>query len=230
DKESIEDHFDKSIELELALEEKGKHDLLELVREISGMIDIHYIRQKEPKGLGHAISCASSFIADEPFAVLLGDDVVHADEPVIGQMMDVYDRRQEPIIGVQQVPGEDVDKYGIVRYDEQEGRTYRVQDLIEKPSREEAPSNLAILGRYIITPDIFPILEETDPGKGGEIQLTDALKTLSNRRSVYAYNFKGKRYDIGNKMGFLKATVEFALRRDDFKDEFREFLKEVVAE
>lgn len=228
DKESIEDHFDKSVELELALAEKGKDDLLELVREISSMIDVHYIRQKEPKGLGHAIACASSFIGDEPFAVLLGDDIVYAHEPVIGQMMAVYEKRQEPIIGVQQVPGEDVNKYGIVKYDKQEGCTYRVQDLIEKPDRDQAPSNLAILGRYIITPDIFPILEETEPGKGGEIQLTDALKTLADKRPVYAYNFKGKRYDIGNKMGFIKATVEFALRRDDLKDEFREFLQDVV--
>lgn len=228
DKGSIEDHFDKSIELELALKEKGQDEMLDLVQDISNLVDIHYIRQKQPLGLGHAIYCARTFINDEPFAVLLGDDVVVSREPAIGQMMEIMEDNIEPVLGVQPVPPAEVNKYGIVDYIKKEGRVYQVKDMIEKPSREQAPSHLAILGRYIITPDIFPILENTEPGRGGEIQLTDALRTLSQKRNMKAYNFKGKRYDIGNKMGFLKATVEFALRREDLREEFREYLKELV--
>ena len=226
-KGSIEDHFDKSIELELALKKKGKDDLLDLVQDISNLVDIHYVRQKQPRGLGHAIYCAKTFINHEPFAVLLGDDVVVSKEPVIGQMMKKYEEKEQPILGVQKVPKKDVSKYGIVKYSENMDRLYKVEDLVEKPARSEAPSNLAILGRYIITPDIFPILEQTDPGKGGEIQLTDALETLAHKREVAAYNFKGRRYDIGNKLGFLKATVEFALDRDDLNKEFADYLSEL---
>ncbi|MFW6308754.1 MAG: UTP--glucose-1-phosphate uridylyltransferase GalU [bacterium] len=229
-KGSIEDHFDKSIELELALKEKGKDDLLDLVQDISNLVDIHYIRQKQPKGLGDAIYCARTFINSEPFAVLLGDDVVVADKPVIGQMMELAETTETPVLGVQRVAETDVCKYGIVDYESQEDRVYQVKDLVGKPPLEEAPSNLAILGRYIITPDIFPVLADTEPGKQGEIQLTDALQTLVQKRRMQAYNFKGKRYDIGNKMGFLKATVEFALMRDDLKDDFKKYLQELREE
>ncbi|MTI59245.1 MAG: UTP--glucose-1-phosphate uridylyltransferase GalU [Firmicutes bacterium] len=227
-KRAIEDHFDKSLELEFALKEKGKDELLSLVEEISNLVDIHYVRQKEPKGLGHAIYCARTFIGDEPFAVLLGDDVMTAEESVIGQMMKVFAEKSNPVLGVQQVAKKDVDKYGIVKYSSQTDRVYQVDDLIEKPALDEAPSNLAILGRYIITPDIFPILAETKPGRNNEIQLTDALQELARKRQVYAYDFLGKRYDVGNKMGFLQATVEFALNRDDLGGKFRKYLEDVL--
>ncbi len=229
-KRAIEDHFDKSIELELALEKKGKNELLKMVQDISNLVNIHYVRQKEPRGLGHAIYCARTFIGDEPFAVLLGDDVMTAKKPVIGQMIQLFNSRKEPIIGVQEVPHQEVDKYGIVKYSRQEDRLYQIEDLIEKPALDSAPSNLAIMGRYIITPDIFPILAETEPGRNNEIQLTDGLKELLQRRQLFAYNFEGKRYDVGDKMGFLQATVEFALSRKDLKDEFHTYLKELLDE
>ncbi|TJX13881.1 UTP--glucose-1-phosphate uridylyltransferase GalU [Tissierella creatinini] len=228
-KKSIEDHFDKSVELELELEKAGKTELLDEVRKISDMVNIHYIRQKEPKGLGHAIHCAKSFIGNEPFAVLLGDDIVYSEKPCLKQMIEVYDEYKTTILGVQEVPTEDVNKYGIVDAKLIEDRIYKVKGLIEKPSVDSAPSNIAILGRYIINPAIFEILEHTQPGKGGEIQLTDGLKTLSQKEAMYAYNFVGQRYDVGDKIGFLKATVEFALRRDDLKEGFMDFLKEIVA-
>lgn len=230
-KDSIADHFDKSSELERALEEKGKQDLLTEVRDISSMIDIHYIRQKEALGLGHAISYARTFVGDDPFTVILGDDIVITDpdtRPAVGQMMNIYEETENPLIGVQQVPETDVDKYGIVNYKSRDGRRYRVKELIEKPTVAEAPSRLAILGRYVITPDIFPILEQTEPGQGGEIQLTDALQTLAQQRQLDAYNFIGNRYDVGNKPGYLRATVEFALNREDLGAEFRRYLKELV--
>src|SRR5690554_3022654 len=227
-KRAIEDHFDKSIELELALEEKGKNELLEMVNRISNMVNIHYIRQKEPQGLGQAIHCARTFIGNEPFAVLLGDDVMQAEKAVIGQMMEIFQEKQEPVIGVQKVPESDVSSYGIVKYSQQEGKLFQVEDLIEKPALKEAPSNLAILGRYIITPDIFPILDRTKPGRNNEIQLTDALKELAGQRPIYAYDFAGKRYDVGNKIGFLKATVEFALKREDLGQEFHDYLKNLI--
>lgn len=227
-KRAIENHFDKSLKLELALEEKGKDDLLKMVRNISEMVDIHYVRQKEAKGLGHAIYCARTFVGNEPFAVLLGDDVMVAEQPVIGQMIDIFDKENHPVIGVQKVPEKDVCKYGIIKYTELQGREYLISDLIEKPTIEEAPSNLAILGRYIITPDIFDILAETKPGRKDEIQLTDALKTLLKKRSIRGYDFIGKRYDVGNKLGFLKATVEFALKRDDLNEEFSKYLRELI--
>ncbi|AOY75544.1 UTP--glucose-1-phosphate uridylyltransferase GalU [Clostridium formicaceticum] len=227
-KKSIEDHFDKSIELELELEKKGKDDLLEEIRKISDMVNIHYIRQKEPKGLGHAIYCAKSFIGDEPFAVLLGDDIVDAKVPCLKQMIEVYNEYKTTILGVQRVPMEDVDKYGIVAGKHIEDRVYKVKDLVEKPAVPEAPSDVAILGRYIISPEIFNVLENTAPGKGGEIQLTDALKVLAQKEAMYAYNFKGKRYDVGDKLGFLQATVEFALKREDLKEEFYQYLTGIV--
>ncbi|SFH91295.1 UDP-glucose pyrophosphorylase [Tindallia magadiensis] len=225
-KQSIEDHFDKSIELELELEKKGKDDLLQIVKNISDMVNIHYIRQKEPKGLGHAIYCAKSFIGNEPFAVMLGDDIVDAKTPCLQQMTSVYNEYKTTILGVQEVPRLEVDKYGIVNGKSIEDNVYKVKDLIEKPAIEEAPTNIAILGRYIISPSIFSTLEHTKPGKGGEIQLTDALKTLARQEAMYAYIFEGKRYDVGDKMGFLQATVEFALKREDLKEPFKQYLKE----
>ncbi|KKC30298.1 MAG: UTP--glucose-1-phosphate uridylyltransferase GalU [Caldanaerobacter subterraneus] len=227
-KRAIEDHFDKSVELELELKKKNQESLLSLVEDISNMVNIHYIRQKEPKGLGHAIYCAKSFVGNEPFAVLLGDDVVDAKVPVLKQMIEQFERYNCTIIGVQEVPEEDVHKYGIVSGTFIEDRLYKVNDLIEKPRREEAPSNIAILGRYIITPRIFEILEHTPPGRGGEIQLTDALKTLLNYEAIYAYNFIGKRYDVGDKLGYLMATVEYALKREDLREPFKRYLLSIT--
>jgi len=227
-KSSIENHFDRSIELELELERAGKDSILEEIRKISDMANIHYIRQKEPRGLGHAIHCAKSFIADEPFAVLLGDDIVYNEKPCLKQMIEVYDEYKTTILGVQEVPYEDVGKYGIIDGNHIEEKVYKVRNLVEKPSVENAPSNIAILGRYIINPAIFQAIEETMPGKNGEIQLTDALKILSQREAMYAYVFEGKRYDVGDKQGFLEATIEFALRREDLRDEFLRYLQNVV--
>ncbi len=227
-KRAIEDHFDKSVELEIELEEKNKKELLTLVREISNLAKIHYIRQKEPRGLGHAISCAKTFVGNEPFAVMLGDDIVDSEVPCLKQLIDCYNEFKTTILGVQTVPDEEVSKYGIVKGIEIEDRVYKVKDLIEKPKKEEAPSNIAILGRYILTPQIFDILEQTTAGNGGEIQLTDALRRLIGEEAIYAYNFKGRRYDVGDKMGFLQATVEFALKREELREPFREYLKSIV--
>ena len=224
-KKSIEDHFDRSVELELELEQKGKTEMLEMVQDISNMVNIHYIRQKEPKGLGHAVHCAKSFIGNEPFAVLLGDDIVDAETPCLKQMIDVYDEYKTSILGVQEVAKENVDKYGILDVKYIEDRVYKVKDMVEKPSVEDAPSNIAILGRYIITPEIFNILENQEAGKGGEIQLTDALQTLATKEAIYAYNFEGRRYDVGDKLGFLEATVDFALKRPELRDDFMAFLE-----
>ncbi|MBN8048530.1 UTP--glucose-1-phosphate uridylyltransferase GalU [Paraclostridium bifermentans] len=229
-KKSIEDHFDKSVELELELQQKGKTEMLEMVQEISNMVNIHYIRQKEPKGLGHAIHCAKSFIGDEPFAVLLGDDIVDSDTPCLKQLIDAYDEYKTSILGVQEVAKEDTNKYGILDCKYIEDRVYKVKDMIEKPNVEEAPSNIAILGRYIITPAIFEILENQAPGKGGEIQLTDALKTLASHEAIYAYNFEGRRYDVGDKLGFLEATIDFALKRDNLKDGLINYMQNIVKE
>lgn len=224
-KKSIEDHFDRSVELEMELEKAGKEEMLEMIKKISDMADIHYIRQKEPRGLGHAIYCAKSFVGDEPFAVMLGDDVVDSKVPCLKQLMDCFNEYQTTILGVQEVNANDVNKYGIVDGIYIEDRVYKVKELVEKPSLEEAPSNVAILGRYIITPQIFEILENTKPGKGNEIQLTDALQTLISNEAMYAYIFEGKRYDVGDKLGFLEATVEFALKKEGLRDKFIEYLK-----
>lgn len=230
-KKSIEDHFDRSVELELELSKAGKDEMLEMVHDISEMVDIHYIRQKEPKGLGHAIHCAKAFVGDEPFAILLGDDIVYNDEkPCLKQLIDCYDEYKTSILGVQTVPEENVSKYGIVDGIQIEDRVCKVKGLVEKPNVEDAPSNVAILGRYIVTPKIFEILERTKPGKGNEIQLTDALLELINEEAMYAYNFEGRRYDVGDKLGFLQATVEYALRRDELKDEFMDYLKNLSFE
>jgi UTP--glucose-1-phosphate uridylyltransferase len=227
-KTSIENHFDKSVELELELERKGKNELLVEVKKISDMANIHYIRQKEPKGLGHAIYCAKSFIGQEPFAVLLGDDIVYARKPCLKQMIEVYDRYQSSILGVQEVEREDVSKYGIVDGVKLEERVFRVKGLVEKPDVEKAPSRIAILGRYIISPAIFEILAHTRPGKGDEIQLTDALQELAQKEESYAYIFEGRRYDVGDRQGFLEATVEYALRREDLREEFLNYLVKVT--
>ncbi|WP_415323963.1 UTP--glucose-1-phosphate uridylyltransferase GalU [Clostridium perfringens] len=224
-KKCIEDHFDKSVELEMELEKSGKNELLDLVRDISDMVDIHYIRQKEPRGLGHAIYCAKTFVGDEPFAILLGDDVVYNEEkPCLKQLIDCYNEYKTSVLGVQTVPESHVSKYGIVDGKYIEGKVYKVKGLVEKPSVEEAPSNVAILGRYIVTPRIFDILENTKPGKGGEIQLTDALLELMGQEAMYAYDFEGRRYDVGDKLGFLEATVEYALRRPELREGFVEYL------
>lgn len=223
-KKSIEDHFDKSVELEMELEKSGKKEMLELVRGISDMVDIHYIRQKEPRGLGHAINCAKSFVGNEPFAVMLGDDVVDSEVPCLKQLINCFNEYKTTILGVQTVEFDSVNKYGIIDGLPIENRVYKVKKLVEKPSVEEAPSNIAILGRYIITPQIFKILENTKPGKGNEIQLTDALETLIKSEAMYAYNFEGRRYDVGDKLGFLEATVEFALKREGLREEFIEYL------
>ncbi|ALB47616.1 UTP--glucose-1-phosphate uridylyltransferase GalU [Clostridium beijerinckii] len=228
-KKCIEDHFDKSVELEMELEKNHKDQLLELVRNISDMVDIHYIRQKEPKGLGHAIYCAKSFVGDEPFAILLGDDIVYNEgKPCLKQLIDCYDQYKTTILGVQSVDVENVSKYGIVDGVEIEDRVCKVKDLIEKPSQEDAPSNTAILGRYIVTPEIFKILKNVKPGKGNEIQLTDALLELLKTEAIYAYNFEGRRYDVGDKLGFLEATVEYALRKPQLKDEFIGYLRSLI--
>ena len=227
-KRAIEDHFDYSPELERELEKKGKLDVLENLRKISDMVNIQYIRQQTPKGLGHAVLCAKNFVGNEPFAVLLGDDVVDSHVPCLKQLMQVYERYNSTVLGVQQVAWEDVNKYGIVSGEVMEDGIHKVKTLFEKPDREIAPSNVAILGRYIITPDIFPILEKTEPGAGLEIQLTDALKELARHKAVYAYEFAGCRYDVGDKLGFLKATVEMALKRPDLHDDFSAYLKSLT--
>ena len=227
-KKSIEDHFDKSVELEMELEKAGKQEMLDMVRRISDMVDIHYIRQKEPRGLGHAIHCAKSFVGNEPFAEMLGDDVVDSEVPCLKQLIDCFNEYKTTILGVQTVDPKNVDKYGIVDGLHIEDRVYKVKRLVEKPSVDEAPSNVAILGRYIITPQIFEILENTAPGKGNEIQLTDALETLIKNEAMYAYDFEGRRYDVGDKLGFLQATVEYALRKEELRDGFIEYLKTII--
>ncbi|MBP3917167.1 UTP--glucose-1-phosphate uridylyltransferase GalU [Clostridium sp.] len=228
-KKSIEDHFDKSVELEMELEKSGKLEMLELVREISDMVTIYFVRQKEPKGLGHAIHCAKSFVSDEPFAVLLGDDVVYNEgKPCLKQLIDCYEEYGTSVLGVQTVPTTDISKYGIIGGIQVDDRVYKIEDMVEKPSLEEAPSNVAILGRYIITSKIFEILENTTPGKGGEIQLTDGLLQLLKEEPMYAYNFEGRRYDVGDKLGYLQATIEYALRKDELKESFEKYLKETL--
>ncbi|WP_028128523.1 UTP--glucose-1-phosphate uridylyltransferase GalU [Selenomonas sp. AE3005] len=228
-KRAIEDHFDSAPALEMELQAKGKTDLLKIVQETAD-INIHYIRQRYMRGLGDAILCARAFMGDEPFAVLLGDDVVYnPDKPALAQLIDIYEATGGSVLGCQNVPEEKVSAYGIVAGKETDNsRLMRVSDMVEKPAREEAPSRMAVLGRYIIKPQIFDILTQTKPGKGGEIQLTDALKELARQDAVYAYDFIGQRYDVGDKLGFLKATVEFALRREDLGADFKAYLKEIV--
>ena len=222
-KRSIEDHFDRNLELEYSLKNSGKYDLLSLIQEISE-VDIHYIRQKEARGLGHAVLCARQFVGDEPFAVMLGDDIVDATVPCLKQLIEVYEDCGGSVLGVQEVPRRQVCRYGIVKPQPIKERLWKALDLIEKPKLEEAPSRLAVLGRYVIEPEIFDILAATPPGAGGEIQLTDALRTLGKTKPIYAYQFEGRRYDIGDKQGFLEATVEFALKRPDLREGFLKYL------
>lgn len=228
-KRAIEDHFDRAPELEENLAEHGKNELLKMVQEI-GNINVHIVRQKEPKGLGHAILCAKRFVGYEPFAVLLGDDVVYNDEyPCLKQLIDVYNATGGSVLGCQTVPLEKVSAYGIVdSVSTDNERIFKVKDMVEKPAVEEAPSRLAVLGRYVITPEIFRILDNTEPGRCGEIQLTDALKVLARQQNMYAYDFIGRRYDVGDKLGYLEAQVGYALRREELAGNFREYLKGLV--
>ena len=227
-KRAIEDHFDKSYELEEKLIAKEKWEKLEMVQSITNLANIHYIRQKEPRGLGHAIACAHSFIGNEPFAVLLGDDIVVSEEPCLKQLIDVYDEHQRSVIGVHDVPWDDVSKYGIINPSATEhyGDSIRaIESLVEKPSTEQAPSNLAIMGRYVLSPEIFTILENQKPGKDGEIQLTDGISQLNEQSQVLAYNFHGERYDIGGKLGFVQATIDFALNRPDLHEDIKAYME-----
>jgi UTP--glucose-1-phosphate uridylyltransferase len=229
-KTAIEDHFDVSFELEYLLESRSKKDLLAIVRGISDMINISYVRQKEALGLGHAVLRAMELVGDEPFAVVLADDLIEAETPALRQLMDIHEFFGASVIAVMEVPRENISAYGaidaeVVAHNGSSDRLFRVRDLVEKPDPDAAPSNLAIIGRYILTPDIFCSLQSIDPGSGGEIQLTDALRHLLRSRPIYAYRFEGTRYDAGDKLGFLKATVEFALRRRDLGGPFREYLK-----
>lgn len=229
-KRAIEDHFDKSYELEETLEKREKLKVLEEMRSISQLANIHYIRQKEPRGLGHAIYCARRFIGNEPFAVMLGDDIVQSqDKPCLKQMIDMYDKYNCSIVGVQEVPNEDVSKYGIIGIESnsEDDRSFHINTLVEKPTLEEAPSNYAVMGRYILEPEIFSILENQEPGAGGEIQLTDAIRTLNEIKSVMGYHFEGIRYDVGDKFGFIKAQIDFALRREDLKYDLIEYINQI---
>lgn len=224
-KTAIEDHFDTSKELEVLLEEKGKKDLLKMVRDISNLVRFSYTRQKEALGLGHAILCARDLVGNEPFAVFLGDDIIDSKVPAMGQMVEIYKKYRHSVLAVQRVPKESISSYGVIKGEEVEDRVFKVSDMVEKPKAQDAPSDLAVIGRYILTPDIFEYLEETKPGKNGEIQLTDALRSMALRHPVYALEFEGERYDAGDKLGFLKANVSLALKRDDLRDDFVEFLK-----
>jgi UTP--glucose-1-phosphate uridylyltransferase len=225
DKAAIENHFDISFELEQILKAKGKDDLFQEVRAISEMARISYTRQREALGLGHAIYQAKDFTGDEPFAALLADDIVDAEVPALQQMIDVFEKYDAPVIATMQVEGEAISRFGVIDAEEVEAGVYRIRDMVEKPSLADAPSDLAIIGRYIFTPDIFSAIEKTKPGAGGEIQITDAMRILLNERPFYAVKLQGTRHDAGDKLGFLIATVEFALKRDDLRDEFREYLK-----
>ena len=226
-KNAIEDHFDVSYELERMLESRGKTDLLEQVRAVSSMINVSYVRQGEQLGLGHAVLMARDLVGDEPFAVMLGDDIIDSEVPCMKQMIEVYEKHGGPVIAVQQVPKSEISAYGVIDGvpEGDSGRVYRLRDMVEKPKAEDAPSDLAIIGRYILTPDIFEMLETTPRDKGGEIQLTNGLRALKEKRPLYGYRFDGVRHDAGNKLGFLKATVEFALKRPDLGAPFREYLK-----
>lgn len=226
-KRAIEDHFDRNFELEENLREKGKYELLDKINQ-SSKVEIHYIRQKEPKGLGHAVWCARNFIGNEPFAVLLGDDIVQAEKPCLQQLMEQYNETGSSIIGVQQVAEENTHRYGIVEPKNKINRLYSVNNFVEKPQQGTAPSNLAIMGRYVLTPEIFEFLDKQQAGTGGEIQLTDAIQQLNQSQAVFAYNFKGKRYDVGEILGFIQTTVEIALKRDELRNEILLYLKKLL--
>ncbi|WP_110927047.1 UTP--glucose-1-phosphate uridylyltransferase GalU [Bacillus massiliglaciei] len=227
-KRAIEDHFDNALELEMSLENNGKYELLEKVRHSSNLANIHYIRQKEAKGLGHAVWSARKFISNEPFAVLLGDDIVQSDMPSIKQLMDVYDETGSSVIGVQQVSPEDTHRYGIIDPVMQMDRKYEVKRFVEKPKQGTAPSNLAIMGRYVLTPEIFDLLENQETGAGGEIQLTDAIQKLNEIQSVYAYDFEGERHDVGVVEGFVKTTLEFSLQNEELREEILDYIETLL--
>lgn len=224
-KRAIEDHFDNQQELEMNLEAKNKTDLLEKVQYSSNLANMFYVRQKEQKGLGHAIWTAKQFIGNEPFAVLLGDDIVQSEVPAIKQLMDIYDETGKSVIGVQTVPEKETHRYGIVKPEKQEGRLYEVEKFVEKPAPGTAPSNLAIMGRYVLTPEIFNFLEKEKIGAGGEVQLTDAIEDLNHKDKVYAYDFQGDRFDVGEKIGFVKTTIQFALNNDEMVDDIKDYIK-----
>lgn len=226
-KRSIEDHFDNNFELEENLRKKGKFELLEKVNQ-SSKVDIHYIRQKEPLGLGHAVWCARNFIGDEPFAVLLGDDIVKAEKPCLKQLIEQFEETNSSVIGVQTVPDNETDRYGIVAPKKTEGKINYVDYLVEKPVQGTAPSNLAIMGRYILTPEVFEFLGAQEKGAGGEIQLTDALQKLNDSQNIIAYNFDGRRFDVGEQLGFIKTTIEMALDREDLRADLDSFLREIL--
>ncbi|MBS0483905.1 MAG: UTP--glucose-1-phosphate uridylyltransferase GalU [Proteobacteria bacterium] len=225
DKSAIENHFDISFELEQSLKDKGKHDMFDMVRAISDIAKISYTRQKQALGLGHAIYQAKDFVGSEPFAALLADDVVDAENPALRQMISVYEKFEAPVIATMQVAGEAISRFGVIDADEVEPGVYKIKDMVEKPAFADAPSDLAIIGRYIFTPDIFEAIEQTKPGSGGEIQITDAMRILLKKRPFYAVKLEGKRHDAGDKLGFLIATVEYALKRDDLGADFREYLR-----
>jgi UTP--glucose-1-phosphate uridylyltransferase len=229
-KRAIEDYFDIAFELEAVLNNKGKDAELSQVRKIAEMVKIFYVRQKQAMGLGHAILCAREFVGDEPFAVLLGDDIIDAVQPCLSQLLDVYHEYRETVLGLEQVPMKNISAYGCVKANWITNRALEVVDMVEKPKPEEAPSDLAIIGRYVLTPQIFPILEKQEPGKGGEIQLTDAIRKLLSEEAVYGCRFEGVRYDCGDKFGFLKATVDMALKREEFNGKFKSFLKRRLQE
>jgi UTP--glucose-1-phosphate uridylyltransferase len=224
-KRAIEDHFDIAYELEAILLEKGNDKAHREVRAIAEMVNIFYVRQQQALGLGHAILCAREFVGNEPFAVLLGDDIIDAEQPCLSQLLEVFEKYQGPVLALEQVPMANISAYGCVRANMISERVYEVTDLVEKPKREDAPSDLAIIGRYVLTPGIFPILERQEPGKGGEIQLTDAILKLSAQKAVYGCRFGGTRYDCGDKLGFLKATVDMALKREELGKELEEYLR-----
>ncbi len=228
-KGSIEDHFDVSVELEETLKKQKKKDLLRMVRDLSEMVRVVAIRQKEPKGLGHAVLCAREAVGEEPFAVLLGDDIVDADPPCLAQMIEVARQRGGGVIALQRVPETEAHLYGIIRGEAVGERVYKITELVEKPPAGQAPSNLAVIGRYILPPDIFPLIESAPPGKGGEIQLTDALQALARRMPLYGYEFMGDRYDAGDKVGYLEANLAFALKRPEMAEKLREFISNILA-
>ena len=229
-KEAIENHFDYSYELQNILEERGKKEEVEIVKKIADMADFFYVRQKEALGLGHAVLCAKNWVSKEPFAVFLGDDIIISKTPCIKQMIEVFEEKKATVLGVVEVDKKDTSKFGIVKGKEINDSLIEVSEIVEKPEPAKAPSTTAVIGRYILTPQIFDELEKTEPGVGGEIQLTDAIKSLMKKEKVFAYRFKGKRYDIGDKFGFLQATVEIALQRKDLGKEFKKYLKELLNE
>jgi len=227
-KRSLEDHFDRSFELEHYLEAAGKFELLKEMREIADMADIHYVRQGEPRGLGHAVSVAREHVSGEPFAVLLGDDIMTADSSVLTDMLGVFDRFARSVVALKEFPLANISSYGCVRSESLEANLVRVLDIVEKPAPEVAPSNLAVMGRYVLTPEIFDVLDQLPPGAGGEIQLTDAMAMLLNDQSIYGHVFEKGRFDVGDKLDYLRATVELAIDRDDLGPEFRSFLADLV--